>query len=252
MSKNFELLHQIGKAQEVLQSEMAPSLGPAVPAEAFAGTPALEIDRKTREEVGRLVQRLFLAPGSAAPRHVVFTATESGDGCTWICARVGEILAAHSSSSVCIVDCNMRAPSLHHQFSVDNHYGLADALSGEGPIRQFVQQLSRPNLWLVSCGALEPASHELLTSERMRMRLSELRSQFDYVLLDVAAFPSSNHAMVFGGWCDGVVLVLKAHSTRRDATRDVTLQLQASNVAVLGAVLNQRTFPIPDRIYHKL
>jgi Mrp family chromosome partitioning ATPase len=46
--------------------------------------------------------------------------------------------------------------------------------------------------------------------------------------------------------------VLKANSTRRDATREIKQQLQAANVRMLGAVLNQRTFPIPERIYNKL
>ncbi len=69
---------------------------------------------------------------------------------------------------------------------------------------------------------------ELLTSDRMRTRISELRSQFNYVLMDVASFNACNHAMVFGGLADGVVLVLKANSTRRDATRETMQQLQAS------------------------
>jgi protein-tyrosine kinase len=253
MSRNFELLDQLRKTQEMLQTDSEPVLGTVVPAEAFtAAVPALQIDGGTREEIGKLVQRLFLLPGTDAVRHVVFSGTESGDGCSWICARVGEILASQVASSVCIVDCSLRAPSLHEQFRVDNHYGLVDALIGEGPIRQYAQQLSRPNLWLVSAGAENDNAQELLTSDRMRMRISELRAQFNYVLMDVAPFNLCNHAMVFGGLSDGLVLVLKANSTRRDATREITQQLQAANVRMLGAVLNQRTFPIPESIYNKL
>jgi Mrp family chromosome partitioning ATPase len=86
----------------------------------------------------------------------------------------------------------------------------------------------------------------------MRARIAELRTEFNYVLMDVASFNVSNHAVVFGGLSDGVVLVLKANSTRRDVTREVMQQLEASKVRLLGAVLNQRTFPIPERIYNKL
>jgi len=253
MSRNFELLDQLRKTQEMLQTESVPVLGTVLPAEAFtAAVPALEIDEATREEISKLVQRLFLLPGTDAARHVVFSGTEAGVGCSWICARVGEILASQVNTSVCIVDCSLRAPSLHEQFNVDNRDGLIDALIGEGPIRQYAQQLSRPNLWLVSSGADNSNAQELLTSDRMRTRISELRSQFNYVLMDVAPFNVCNHAMVFGGLSDGLVLVLKANSTRRDATRDIKQQLQAANVRMLGAVLNQRTFPIPERIYNKL
>ena len=253
MSRNFELLDQLRRTQEILQTDSEPLSATVLPAEAFtAAVPALEINEETREEIGKLVQRLFLLPGREAAHHVVFTGTESGGGCSWICARVGEILASQVTSSVCIVDCSLRAPSMHEQFKVDNQYGLTDALIGDAPIRQYAQQLSRPNLWLVSSGAENNNSQELLTSGRMRMRIAELRAEFNYVLMDVAPFNVCNHAMVFGGQSDGLVLVLKANSTRRDATREITQQLQAANVRMLGAVLNQRTFPIPEKIYNKL
>src|SRR6202158_5584900 len=153
MSRNFELLDQLRKTQEMLQTDSEPLTATVLPAEAFtAAVPALEIDEVTRGEIGKLVQRLFLLPGTDTAHHVVFTGTESGDGCSWICARVGEILASQGTSSVCIVDCSLRAPSLHEQFKVENDYGLSDALIGDGPIRQYAQRLSRPNLWLVSSG----------------------------------------------------------------------------------------------------
>ena len=253
MSRNFELLDQLHKTQEMLHTDSEPVVGTVFPPEAFtAAVPALEIDQVTRGEISKLVHRLFLAPGTDAPHHVVFTSPESGNGCSWICARVAEILASQVTSSVCIVDCSLRAPSLHEQFKVTNHYGLTDALIGDGPIRQYAQQLCRPNLWLLSNGAENNSSQELLTSGRMRMRIAELRSEFNYVLMDVAPFNVCNDAMVFGGQSDGVVLVLKANSTRRDATREITQQLQAANIRTLGAVLNQRTFPIPENIYNRL
>jgi Mrp family chromosome partitioning ATPase len=141
---------------------------------------------------------------------------------------------------------------LHEQFKVENDYGLSDALIGDGPIRQYAQRLSRPNLWLVSSGVEHDSSQELLTSGRMRTRIAELRAEFNFVLMDVAPLNVCNLAMVFGGQSDGLVLVLKANSTRRDATREITQQLQAANVRMLGAVLNQRTFPIPENIYNRL
>jgi Mrp family chromosome partitioning ATPase len=55
-----------------------------------------------------------------------------------------------------------------------------------------------------------------------------------------------------GGFTDGVVLVLKAHSSRRETARSAVHDLAAANVRTLGAVLNQRTFPIPEKLYRRL
>ena len=107
-------MDQLRKTQEMLQTESEPVLGPILPSAEFTATvPALEIEAATREEIGKLVQRLFESPGINTAHHVVFSGTESGDGCSWICARAGEILASQVTSSVCIVDCSVRSPSLH-------------------------------------------------------------------------------------------------------------------------------------------
>ena len=252
MSKNFELLHQMGKTPEMFRADTEPVLKAVASVDLAQATPTVAIDGTTREEVTKLVHRLFLAGGTEGPRHVVFSGTELGNGCTWMCARAAEILASQVGNSVCIVDCNLDSPSVHHQFEVENHYGLSDALVGEGPVREYARQLSRPNLWLVSCGGAVGDPQQLLASGRMRSRISELRAEFDYVLLDVAPMNVRNHPMMFGSMVDGVVLVIKANATRRDWAREAVQQLRASNVRVLGVVMNQRTFPIPASIYKRL
>jgi Mrp family chromosome partitioning ATPase len=51
---------------------------------------------------------------------------------------------------------------------------------------------------------------------------------------------------------DGFILVVEANATRREAALQVAENLRAANVRILGAVLNQRTFPIPEKLYSKL
>jgi len=250
MSRNFELLNQMGKSQVLLTQEVPPA--PTMPApDMFVSTPALEIDGMAREEITKLVHRTFLLAGAESPRRVLFTGTESGNGTTWMCAHAGEILASQVGRTVCVVDCNLRRPTLHEQFKMQNHNGLSDALRADGPVRQYARQMRR-NLWIMSCGADCETATDLLTSDRMRMRLTELANEFDYLLLDVASLNASNDGVVLGNLTDGAIIVLKAHSTRRDSSREAIQSLQAANVRVLGAVLNQRTFPIPEKIYKRI
>ncbi|MFZ0318205.1 MAG: CpsD/CapB family tyrosine-protein kinase [Candidatus Sulfotelmatobacter sp.] len=253
MSRNFELLQKIGReqslyvttAEEPIQDVEAP------PVEAPVGS-RLEVEGAELEEITKAVQRVFLLSGTDAPRTVVFSGAESGNGCSWVCARVAEVLAGQISGSVCLVDANLRNPGLNEQFAVDNVYGLTDALRKREPIRSFVRPLSCPRLWLLSSGSPAEDGQSLLSSERMRQRLVELRTEFDYVLIDAPAIASSNDATVVGAATDGLVLVLKANSSRRESARGAVHDLRAAKVRVLGAVLNQRTFPIPQSIYDKL
>lgn len=255
MSRNFELLSEAGRLHEVLQSQTEQVSAPAVQAVAepvednFPSTPALETNGTIQDEIAKLIQRLFLT--TDGPRRVVFAGSESNSGCSWMCARVGEALAAQGRGKVCVVDCNLRSPGMHEQFGTKNHHGLSDALLGNSPIREYTHRWSQ-NLWLLSCGASPEAGVAMLGSERLRSRLGELRSSFEYTLIDAAPMNACHDALMLGGLCDGVVLVLKANSSRRETARQALHALQSANVRVLGAVLNQRTFPIPEKLYKKL
>lgn len=250
MSRNFELLQQIGKEQEIFpgaDAERETGIEPISP-----NLPPVTSESVRIEEVTALVQRLFRLPGVQAPRTVVFAGTERNNGCTWICARVGEALASQFSASVCLVDAHLSSPHLHELFGQHNHHGLSDSLLRPDPMGSFVLQLAQPNLAMVSCGGTPERARGLLSSNRMRARLAELRSMFEYVLVDASAVSSSKDAIILGAGSDGVVLVLKANASRREAAHSAVQELQAAGVRVLGTVLNQRTFPIPEAIYKKL
>jgi Mrp family chromosome partitioning ATPase len=245
--------------REVVQSEneMAQPLtgepltavaAPVVEEDTSRARPALEVSGVVRDEIGKLVQNLFLGP--QASRRVVFSGTESGCGSTWTCAHAADELA-QTRGTVCVVDCNLRSPGLHEQFGTPNHHGLSDALQGSAPIQEYVHRLSR-NLWLLSCGSSAEAGQKMMGSDRMRSRLAELRGLFDYILMDAGPMNASNDAIILGGLSDGVVLMLKAHSSRRETARKAVQELQSANVRTLGAVLNQRTFPIPEKLYKRL
>lgn len=252
MSRNFELLQQVGKEQDIF-SPPAPSGEAGVLEERESLVPApAQLNAAGSEEVKTLVQRVFLLSAGQAPHSVVFAGSESGAGCSWICARAAEALARQISGSVCLVDANLGTPGLHQQFGIPNHHGLSDALLQSEPMGIFVTALTHPNLSIVSCGSAAEGVRGLLTSSRMRARLNELRAMFDYVLIDASAVSSSKEAVVLGALVDGVVLVLKANSSRKETARSAVQEFQAAKVRVLGAVLNQRTFPIPEAIYNKL
>ena len=254
MSRNFELLQNLGKERDMFEVgaevPQAPVVPPPPPVE--LKSPKLAMEAAQREEVAKLVQRVFLLPGPKAARFVVFAGTEAGNGCSWMCSRAAEILAAQVTGSICVVDANLRSPALHQQFGVENHHGLSDSLIVPDPVRNFISSLEHQNLCLLSCGAEAANWQVLLNSDRMRSRLAELRTEFDYVLIDAPPLSLGNEAVLIGRGVDGLVMVLKANSSRRESVRKAIQDLENARVPVLGAVLNQRTFPIPQALYSRL
>jgi Mrp family chromosome partitioning ATPase len=262
MSRNFELMQlagrdaEFGRVREVqetvppfdLRGE-AEYLESARPAQRHSA--GLNLDELAYEESLRLVQRTFLQ-GQGAPRTVVFAGVDHGNGCSRLCVRIAETLASNTNGSICLVDANLRTPSLPRLFGVTNHYGLTDALLHPGPIRSFAKPLRNQKLWLLSCGSIAADSPRLLNSDHLQMRLVELRKEFDYVLIDAPPLARYGDAIALGKLTDGFVLILEANSTRREVALTVSENLRAAGIKILGAVLNKRTFPIPERLYHLL
>ena len=157
MSRNFELLQNLGKEQDVFQAEILESHRGTASAAADGRTElaplTLAMDEAQRDELAKLVQRLFLVPGMDAPRVVVVSGTESGSGCSWVWPRMAEMLASQVSASVCVVDANFSAPGLHREYGTENVQGLSDALRDPDSIRKFARPICRKNLWLLSSGA---------------------------------------------------------------------------------------------------
>lgn len=254
MSKNFELMQQAGKDQEFRPARKVDPIRSVITGNGGGNghrEPAsLNFDQQADEEVLRLVQRVFLLQTQEPPRVVVFAGIDHGSGCSRICVRAAETLAKNIRGSVCLVEANLRSPALPEMLGTTNHHGLTDALLQEGPVRSFAK-LVRDNLWLVSSGALAVDSANLLNSERLRTRFAELRKEFDFILIDVPPLTRYSDAIPVGQLADGLVLVLEANSTRREAALEVTNTLRSAQIQVLGAVLNKRTFPIPESLYHR-
>ncbi len=212
--------------------------------------PVLPIQGRSRTEIEKVANRLYRGSNPATSKTVVFTALEPASGCSWVCAHSADLLAASTNASVCLVDANLRTPTLHAQMGVSNHSGLADLLRDPTlKISSVVSKLPGSELRLLTGGSASSEEAEcLVQSDRMRDRLTELRSAFEFVLIDAPAVNLCNDALALGQSSDGVLLVLRAGSTRRDSACRLTAELCASGVKLIGAVLNDYASPIPVAI----
>jgi Mrp family chromosome partitioning ATPase len=247
MSRNYELLTQLAEKEIAIQ----PPVPIPAPAVAAAQSRVLE-ETAAGEGEAKLVQRLFLLAQEGGPRTVVFTGTDESDGSSSVCARASEILAARATGSVCLIDAHLSSPSLHARYGLENRSGLTDAIFKSGSAREFARQVPGRSLWLMTTGSSRQGREAILPADLVRSRVAELREHFGYVLISAPPVNLYPDAILFGQFADGVVLVLKANSTHRAAAMKVKESFEASNVKLLGAVLNDRTFPIPEALYRRL
>jgi receptor protein-tyrosine kinase len=244
MSRNFELMQEMEK-EEAFRSKVL--IEP--PGE---GRKRGDRRQMTADGTLGLVQRIFPRQAQDLPRMVVFAGIDHGCGCSQIAASVAETLAMNAPRGVCLVDANFRSPGLPAMLGSENFHGLTNALLEEGPIWSFVKPALNERMWFLSSGPIEADSPNLFTSARMGSRSAELRKEFDFIIIDAPPMTRHADAIALGQVSDGLVLILEAESTRREAALAVVENLRLSQVQILGAVLNKRVFPIPEQIYSKL
>jgi hypothetical protein len=195
-----------------------------------------------REQIRRLVRQVFLASAPQAIRQVVFSAVEPEADIGTICLRVGETLAIETPADVAVVAAS---PACASGFNPCLHDSRNDPGDKGTALRRMATRL-KGNLWLV------PDEIARANSTSLRTFLSDVRREFPYSILQGQAACESSVTAEIAQAADGLILVLSAQRTRRAAALKTKQMLEQAEVHILGTVLSDREFPIPERIYRRL
>ncbi|MBI5563850.1 MAG: CpsD/CapB family tyrosine-protein kinase [Chloroflexi bacterium] len=149
------------------------------------------------------------------------------------------VAMAQGDKRTILVDTDLRRPTLHTIFDLNNDTGLTSLfIDAKGPIEPALKDVQVPNLQVLTSGPLPPNPAEVLGSQRMLDVIAALKQRADIVLFDAPPVIAVTDAMVLGTRVDGMVLVVDAGQTRREHARRAKEQLEKLNIRIVGAVLN--------------
>jgi hypothetical protein len=189
------------------------------------------------EQIHGLIQQLFFKRELAVVRSVGFAPADESTKAESLCLETANALAA-GGYDVALIDTNPEAMPLHEWLAIP------------GPIHAKSPFLISPRLWIVPRQHWWPgAGLESLTDESLE-RLREPVAEFDFSILRCG--PASWLTLKISQNCDGLVLVLTANKTRRLVAAQIKDRLSKANVPLLGTVLLERSFPIPQGLYRSL
>jgi hypothetical protein len=205
-----------------------------------------------REQIRGLVRQLFFSSAAYPVKQVVLCPLDAETGVENLCLQVGETLASEALGSVLVVT---REPHSLDDCEIKDQGSDSVVRAIPSAPRSSGARL-RSNLW-----ALHEA--EVLHRERERERqpvrraslhshLGDLRREFEHSIIEARPAAESSDAAVLGQLADGIVLVLSAGNSRRAMARKVKERLDAAGVRILGTVLTDRIFPIPEALYRRL
>jgi len=194
--------------------------------------PQLEALRALRSQ---LMLRWF--DNDPTRKALAIVSGERREGRSYIAANLAVVFSQLGQHTL-LIDADMRNPSQHNLFGIDNSGGLSEALSGRGGPVTIRHISGLPELWVLPSGASPPNPLELLARPRFPQLLAELGQKFDVILLDSPAATDYADAQTLAVRAGAALIVARKNATRMWQVRGVSDSVAQGNATIVGTVLN--------------
>ncbi|MHB9131109.1 MAG: polysaccharide biosynthesis tyrosine autokinase [Armatimonadota bacterium] len=174
------------------------------------------------------------------PQVIMVTSARPGEGKSTTVANLAATIAL-SGKKVIAVDCDLRHPSVHLSYGMDNVRGLSSVLSGEADAEVCIRGSKLEHLNVLVAGPTPSHPPELLASTRMSELIAQLRERYDCILLDSTPMVNLSDGTLVASQADGVIMVVSSDRARQPDLHVALKTLEQVGTPILGLVHNRST-----------
>lgn len=184
-----------------------------------------------------------------APHKVLLvTSSIPGEGKTSVATNIA--LALGQVRKVCLIDADMRRPTVAKVLGVDTtSKGLSNLVSGSDPTSECLHFNKELGIHIIPSGVVPPNPLELLSSIRFAEAMKWLEESFDVIIIDSPPLQLVSDPLILSQFAHSVVYVVKADSTPYQVVLGGLERLRDAKAHVLGIVINQIDREKADRYY---
>ncbi len=205
------------------------------------------------EEFHQLRENLLLQQAGKPWQTLAICKANAGEGSSRIAYHLAMSFASNPRTRVALIDGDLHHPSLHQLLQVDQDAGLHETLmNGADSVKERLKRTVLPNLSVLTSGQPSVSHRLIIAPTEFAELLQILSSQFSIIIVDTSPILVDAAAAVMAAQCDGTILVTHAERTRWEVAQEAQARLQTAGAHLIGAVLNQRQYPIPDFLYKRL
>ena len=190
------------------------------------------------EQFKKLRARILRATAKEFHNTIMVTSSDVGEGKSLTAVNLAVALSGEFDYTVLLVDADLRKPSIHNYLGLEQRKGLSNYLKGEVALADVLVKTGIGKLVLLPSGDPQENATELLSSERMKMLIHELKSRYKdrYIIFDTSPLLVTADPISLGGLMDNVLFVIQEGRTSQKAVMQALSLTKGWNI--LGAVFN--------------
>jgi protein-tyrosine kinase len=181
-------------------------------------------------------------------KTLAVTGTCPNEGKTLTAINLSINLAWHLTTSVVLVDMDLRNPSVHRYLGIDTRFGLMDYLNGDVPLVRAGVRPGIERLGVILNDRPVANASELLSAPETVELIDEVKRGDDRIaVFDLPPIFAGDDVLAFAPLVDAVLIVLSQGTTKRASL--VALKELLQNVNVIGTVLNRSSERVAPYYY---
>ncbi|HKP73302.1 MAG TPA: CpsD/CapB family tyrosine-protein kinase, partial [Pyrinomonadaceae bacterium] len=200
------------------------------------------------EQYRSLRTRILHASERRSVQAVVVSSAGPMEGKTITTLNLAWLLAQTDGVRCLLIDGDLRNPCAADYLGIETQGGLSEVLAGEATLAEAIVRLEPAGLHLLPGGSTRDDVAEILSGPKFSAVLAQLRSMFDYILIDAPPLGIFTDATVLIGRADAALMVVRSGKTRYAALDRVLEPLPRERI--LGIILNGADDKLDDSSYY--
>lgn len=167
---------------------------------------------------------------------ICITSSMKNEGKSTVIANLA-VTFQRLDKKVLLIDGDLRNPSLHKMFNIENDKGLTNILLRKNKFEECIK--TEENLHILTGGYIPSNPSEVLSSKLMKDFIDGLRDKYDYIFVDAPPIGIVTDAGIISSYSDGVVFVVESNRADSKIVKNAKERLDQINANILGVIVNK-------------
>jgi capsular exopolysaccharide synthesis family protein len=180
----------------------------------------------------------FMKKSEKSATTILITSTIAGEGKSTVSANLATIFEKAKYKTL-LINLDIRKPTLHHFFSINYNQGISTYLNSNNcNVNEIIFSTEFANLDIISSGPIVADPSELILSKRLPLLLKELKSMYEYIIIDTAPIGIVTDTKTIMQYSDLNLIILREDYAQKDFISTIEQMIEKHQFKNIGLLLN--------------